>query len=72
MHVRVPMLIVQGERDPYGTVAHAKLAEEICFYPVQTVLVDAEHAPHLEHPEKVLRSIAGFTQHLFQVHEHAD
>jgi pimeloyl-ACP methyl ester carboxylesterase len=66
------MLIVQGGRDPYGTVAHAKLAEEVCLCPLRTVLVDAEHAPHLGRPEEVLETIAGFVRHLFQGHEHAD
>ncbi|MBV8456732.1 MAG: alpha/beta hydrolase [Acetobacteraceae bacterium] len=72
MHVRVPVLIVQGERDPYGTAAHAKLAEEVCTCPVQTVLIEAGHDPHLECPEQILEVIAGFIRHLVQAHEDAD
>jgi pimeloyl-ACP methyl ester carboxylesterase len=72
MLIRVPMLIVQGERDPYGTAAHAKLAEQVCTCPVQTILVDAGHDPHLECPEQVLETTAGFIRHLIQAHEHAD
>ena len=71
-HIRVPILILQGKNDPYGTEAQARLAEQTCDCPVRTVLLDAAHAPHLEAPEVTLAAITGFVRHLFQVHENAD
>lgn len=71
-HIRVPMLILQGRQDPYGTAAQPLFAEQGCTAPVRAVMMDAAHAPHLESPAEALDAIAGFIRHLFQVHEHAD
>ncbi len=56
--IRVPMLILQGEQDPYGTVAHARLAERLVPTPVRTVLLPARHAPHREATEASVAAIA--------------
>ncbi|MGH7051502.1 MAG: alpha/beta fold hydrolase [Acetobacteraceae bacterium] len=69
--IRVPILILQGSRDPYGTEAQARMAETRCTSPVRTVMVDAGHAPHLDAREAVLDVIAGFVDRIFRVHEHA-
>ncbi|MGH7072225.1 MAG: alpha/beta fold hydrolase [Acetobacteraceae bacterium] len=71
LHIRVPILIIQGSRDPYGTDAQPRMAEALCLCPVRTVMVDAGHAPHLEARETVIDAIGGFADRIFRVHEHA-
>src|ERR1043166_134138 len=65
-YIRVPMLIVQGEADPYGTVAQARVAAEGCYCPVETVLMPGVgHAPHREKPEATLAAAAAFIDRIF-------
>ncbi len=59
-HIRVPILILQGRDDPYGTEAHALLAERLLPGLVRTVLLSARHAPHVETAEESITAIAGF------------
>lgn len=60
-YIRVPMLIVQGAKDQYGTAAQLTAAEEESYCPVEIRLIDdAGHAPHLEQPEPVLGAVADF------------
>ena len=75
-YIRVPMLIVQGEADPYGTVAQARAADEECYCPVETLLMPGVgHAPQRENQEETLSAVAAFTDRIFRVHgegiEHA-
>jgi pimeloyl-ACP methyl ester carboxylesterase len=64
-HIRVPVLIVQGDADPYGSRAHADLAAREAYCPVEILMVPgAAHAPHLEQPEAVLPPIAQFIRHI--------
>ncbi|HET6184670.1 MAG TPA: alpha/beta fold hydrolase [Acetobacteraceae bacterium] len=58
--IRVPVLILQGTEDPYGTDAHARAAERFCGGPVRTVLLAAGHAPHREHAARTLEETARF------------
>jgi pimeloyl-ACP methyl ester carboxylesterase len=68
-YIRVPILIVQGADDPYGTLAQARAAEEECYCPVETLaLPGVGHAPHREQPEEMLRAIAAFTGRIFRAH----
>jgi pimeloyl-ACP methyl ester carboxylesterase len=68
-YVRVPMLIVQGEADPYGTVAQARAAQEECYCPVETLLLPGVgHAPHREKAEETLTAVAAFTDGIFRAH----
>lgn len=60
-HIRVPMLIIQGEADPYGTIEQAHLAEREAYCPVEALLLPGiGHAPHREAPETVLAAIRAF------------
>jgi pimeloyl-ACP methyl ester carboxylesterase len=70
-HIRVPILVLQGTRDPYGSAAQARMAEESCYCPVRTVMLEAGHAPQFETPIVALQAIAGFADRIFRVHEHA-
>ena len=62
-YIRVPILIVQGTRDQYGTVAQIRAAEQEAYCPVDVALIDgAGHAPHLERATDTLASVAGFVK----------
>jgi pimeloyl-ACP methyl ester carboxylesterase len=68
-HIRVPMLIVQGEDDQYGTVRQIELAQDECYCPVDAVLLpNTRHAPHREAPEPTLRAVADFCNRLLRDH----
>jgi pimeloyl-ACP methyl ester carboxylesterase len=69
-HIRVPILIVQGDADPYGTLEHARLAEREAYCPVETLLLPGiGHAPQFDAPEVTLDAVREFTTRLFAVHE---
>lgn len=60
-YIRVPILIVQGEDDQYGTVAQIKAAERECYCPVEvTLLPGAKHSPQREAPDATLEAISAF------------
>ena len=55
-YIRVPMLIVQGADDQYGTVKQIEMAEQECYCPVEVALLPgAKHAPQREVPEVTLK-----------------
>jgi pimeloyl-ACP methyl ester carboxylesterase len=62
--IRVPVLQLQGTSDPYGTERQVLTAAAHATCPVETALLDAKHAPHLEAPTESLTLIASFVQHL--------
>jgi pimeloyl-ACP methyl ester carboxylesterase len=69
-HIRVPILIVQGEHDQYGTARQIEVAREECYCPVEVALLpDTRHAPHREAPEATLRAVADFCNRLFRDHQ---
>ena len=60
-HIAAPMLLVQGERDAYGSVAQLDAIERGAAGPVtRRWLADCGHAPHRERPEETLDAIAAF------------
>jgi pimeloyl-ACP methyl ester carboxylesterase len=68
-HVRVPILVVQGEADPYGTLEHLHIIERETYCPVdRLVLPGVGHAPQLEAPGPTLEAVADFAERLFRVH----
>ena len=45
-YIRVPILIVQGEDDQYGTCAQIEIAQEECYCPVEVALLPGvKHNP---------------------------
>lgn len=71
-YVRVPMLIVKGENDPYSTLAQLRAAEEECYCPVESVIVrGAAHSPHRDQPKITLEAAVSFINRLFQQHGEA-
>jgi len=60
-YIRVPVQIVQGADDQYGTLRQIEIAENACTCPVDvTLLPGVGHAPHREAPNEALDAIAGF------------
>jgi pimeloyl-ACP methyl ester carboxylesterase len=60
-YIRVPVLIVQGEDDQYGTVKQIEAANQECYCPVEVALLGgAKHSPQRDKPEATLAAIAEF------------
>lgn len=61
--IRVPLLVVQGEDDEYGTWAQVEAIRRQSGGPVEVLGVPAcGHAPHREHPQAVLAAAAAFVR----------
>jgi pimeloyl-ACP methyl ester carboxylesterase len=59
----VPIAILQGEADHYGTLRQAEIAKEECYCPVDvTIIPGAGHSPHREAPDATLKAIADFAE----------
>lgn len=71
-HIRVPILMLQGADDPYGSADQLRFAERETYCPCETVLIPGvKHAPHLEAPSQTVAAIAGFVSRIVDVHEPA-
>jgi pimeloyl-ACP methyl ester carboxylesterase len=69
-YIRVPVAIVQGADDQYGTMRQVELAREECYCPVDvTIVPGAGHSPHREAPEMTLNWIADFARRILYLHE---
>jgi pimeloyl-ACP methyl ester carboxylesterase len=59
--VRVPVLVIQGDQDEYGTAAQVDAIERGCGGPVERLLLQGcGHAPHRDRPGACLDAMAGF------------
>jgi pimeloyl-ACP methyl ester carboxylesterase len=68
-YIRVPILIVQGENDQYGTMRQVETAKAECFCPVDSVILpEVRHDPCREAPEQTLAAITGFLNRLLRDH----
>ena len=64
-YVRVPMLLIQGEADEYGTAEQLHLIEQEAYCPVETLVIPgAGHAPHVTHQAVNVAAIAAFVDRL--------
>jgi pimeloyl-ACP methyl ester carboxylesterase len=72
-YIRVPMLIVQGEKDQYGTLKQVETAQQECFCPVEAaVLPGIRHDPCREAPELTLKTVADFINRLLRDHHEGE
>ncbi|HET7459784.1 MAG TPA: alpha/beta hydrolase [Longimicrobium sp.] len=61
--IRVPVLVVQGESDEYGTWAQVEAIRRQAGATVEVLgLPECGHAPHREHPDAVLAASAAFAR----------
>ena len=59
--IAVPIQIVQGGKDEYGTIRQVEVARETARGPVEVLLLDAAgHAPQRDAPAETLQAIARF------------
>jgi pimeloyl-ACP methyl ester carboxylesterase len=69
-YIRVPVAILQGADDEYGTMRQIEIAREECYCPVDvTIVPDAGHSPHREAPQAALDAISEFALRILHVHE---
>jgi pimeloyl-ACP methyl ester carboxylesterase len=69
-HVRVPILILQGLDDQYGSAAQIERAREVAYCPVEAMLLErCAHSPHLDRPDATLDAVADFVARV-RAHEH--
>jgi len=60
-YIRVPVAIIQGADDQYGTIRQVEIAQEECYCPVDvTMLAGAGHSPHREATGATLDAISEF------------
>jgi pimeloyl-ACP methyl ester carboxylesterase len=59
--IKVPVLLIQGEDDQYGTREQLSKIEAACQGSVRTVMLGAcGHSPHLDQPERVVKVMNEF------------
>jgi pimeloyl-ACP methyl ester carboxylesterase len=67
-YIRVPVAVIQGERDQYGTMRQVEIAREECYCPVDvTEIPGAGHSPHREAPVATLDAITQFAGAVFRL-----
>jgi pimeloyl-ACP methyl ester carboxylesterase len=69
-YIRVPIAILQGDADQYGTIRQIEIAREECYCPVDvTIIPGAGHSPHREAPDVTLDTISEFAKRILYLHE---
>ncbi|MGA8322560.1 MAG: alpha/beta fold hydrolase [Xanthobacteraceae bacterium] len=72
-YIRVPILVVQGADDQYGTLRQVEIVKEECTCPVETAIFPGiRHVPQREAPELTLEAIAGFINRLLRDHHEGE
>ncbi len=62
-NIEIPILVIQGQSDEYGSEAQITAAEEGMTGSVQTCLLpDCGHSPHRQFESETVRAIAGFIE----------
>ena len=68
-YIRVPVQIIQGGDDQYGTMRQIEIAQEECYCPVDVTLMPGiGHAPQKEAPAETLAAMAEFVNRLLLTH----
>lgn len=69
-YIRVPLLIIQGEDDQYGTQRQIEVAQAECYCPVDVALLaGVGHSPYREAASETLAVLAEFADRILRVHE---
>jgi pimeloyl-ACP methyl ester carboxylesterase len=62
--ITCPVLAVQGTADEYGTLAHVEAVRDAATGPVELLVLDCGHSPHLERPEDTEEAVTAFVRKL--------
>jgi pimeloyl-ACP methyl ester carboxylesterase len=64
--IRVPLLVIQGEDDPYGTMRQVEILRDSAGGPIETLMLPAPcgHSPHSERAAEVLAAMSAFVRNL--------
>src|SRR5690349_14058676 len=69
-YIRVPVAIVQGANDQYGTLRQIEIAREECYCPVEVTMVpNVGHSPHREALQVTLDTVSEFAKRILHSHE---
>jgi pimeloyl-ACP methyl ester carboxylesterase len=64
-YIRVPVAILQGADDQYGTIRQIEIAREECYCPVDvTIIPGAGHSPQREAPGVTVETISEFAERI--------
>jgi pimeloyl-ACP methyl ester carboxylesterase len=68
-YIRVPVAILQGADDQYGTLRQIQIAQAECYCPVDVAVIPgAGHSPQREAPQVTLSAIADFVNRILLTH----
>ena len=59
--IRAPLLLIQGTKDQYGTMAQLDAIEQGAEGPITRIHLDCQHSPPTELPDETAAAIATFT-----------
>ncbi len=66
-YIRVPVALIQGEMDQYGTIRQVEIAQEECYCPVEVTLIKgAGHSPHRDAAGQIVDAISEFASAVLQ------
>jgi pimeloyl-ACP methyl ester carboxylesterase len=72
-YIRVPILIIQGADDQYGTLKQIEVAQQECYCPVEAaILPGVQHSPHRDAPAVTRDTAAAFINRLLRDHHEGD
>jgi pimeloyl-ACP methyl ester carboxylesterase len=72
-YIRVPILIVQGDADQYGTLKQIEAAQRECYCPVEVAMLPGvRHIPYREAPDLTLKIVADFFNRLLREHREGE
>jgi pimeloyl-ACP methyl ester carboxylesterase len=72
-YIRVPILVIQGADDEYGTLRQVETVEQECYCPVETVIIPgARHSPYRDAPEATLGAAVAFINRLLCDHHEGE
>jgi pimeloyl-ACP methyl ester carboxylesterase len=72
-YIRVPLLIVQGADDQYGTLRQIEAAQRECYCPVEVaILPGVRHSPHRDAAVLTRDTIAAFINRLLRDHREGE
>jgi pimeloyl-ACP methyl ester carboxylesterase len=71
---RIPVLVIQGREDQYGTLAQIDEIESRIYSPLDVVIIDdCKHSPYLEATDKVISVVGEFVERLSRMeNEHVE